>query len=209
MVALVAILATPTFADHPGENLDTRMIEMESDFHVIDTLAPAFNLQDAEGKLVRLSDFIDKIVLLNFTYSNCTDMCQLHSKKISEIQASINDGHMKDLVQFISVTTVPMSDIPPTITNYEKIYGLDPVNSVYLTHTADQPVSAIHQLARDYGHGFTNSDNGTIINDIAAIHVIDIEGRLAGAFHSVNFNNVNLILYVNELTNIAQHRMGK
>lgn len=97
---------------------------MESDFYVIDTLRHEFNLQNVEGKLVRLSNFIDKIILLNFTYLNCTDMCHLYPKKIAEIQASINDGPMKDLVRFISITTAPMSDIPPTICNYEECIDL-------------------------------------------------------------------------------------
>jgi protein SCO1/2 len=97
---------------------------MESDFYVIDTLRHEFNLQNVEGKLVRLSNFIDKIILLNFTYLNCTDMCHLYPKKITEIQASINDGPMKDLVKFISITTAPMSDIPPTICNYEECIDL-------------------------------------------------------------------------------------
>ena len=74
------------------------MMEMEGDFHFIDTLAPEFNLQDVEGELVHLSDFSDKIILLNFINKNCTEICQLHSKKIAAIQASINDGPMKDLV---------------------------------------------------------------------------------------------------------------
>ena len=186
--------------------MDARMMEMEKDFHFIDTLAPEFNLQDAEGEPVHLSDFSDKIVLLNFINKNCTEICQLHSKKIAAIQASINDGPMKDLVQLISITTTPLSDTPHILSNYPEIYELDPVNWVFLTQTPSQPANAMQQLASDYTLNFTISDNSAMLKYTSAIHVIDIESRLAGTFHSVNFKNVNLILYVNELTNISQHR---
>ena len=96
-------------------------MEMEGDFHFIDTLAPEFNLQDVEGELVHLSDFSDKIVLLSFINKDCTEKCQLYFKKIAAIQASINNGHMKDLVQFISITTTLLSDTPHIVSNYPEI----------------------------------------------------------------------------------------
>ncbi|MGB7319987.1 MAG: hypothetical protein WA822_00600 [Albidovulum sp.] len=40
----------------------------------------------------------------------------------------------------------------------------------------------------------------------AVTHVVDIGGRFAAKFHGMDFKNVNLILYVSELINNAQHR---
>ena len=102
LAILVTTISSPAFADHPGENLDARMFEMEPYFQAIDAAqAPGFELQDSEGNPVRLSDFSDKVVILHFIYANCPDVCPLHSQKIAAIQASINDWPMKDLVQFI------------------------------------------------------------------------------------------------------------
>jgi protein SCO1/2 len=209
MAALAATLATPAFADHPGENLDARMMEMEDNFQIIDTLASEFKLQDAEGKLVRLSDFSDKIIVLNFTYKSCPDICALLSEKIAAIQASINDGPMKDLVQFISITTDPLNDTPDVLRDYAGLHGLDPVNWTLLTKMPDQQDDITRQLARDYGLEFTMSTDSVVMKDAAVTHVIDIEGRLAGKFLGMNFKNVNLILYVSELTNTAQRRKGE
>lgn len=207
LAALAATLATPAFANHPGENLGARMLEMEDYFQIIDTpAAPAFELQDAEGNLVRLSDFGDKVVVLNFIYASCPDVCPLHSAKIAAIQASINDGPMKDRVQFVSVTTDPVNDTPEVLRDYGELHGLDPVNWVLLTKAADQPDDATGLLAQDYGLEFTMTADSDMMMHGAVTHVIDIGGRFPGKFHGTNFRNVNLILYVSELINNAQHR---
>ena len=207
LAALAAILATPAFANHPGENLDANMMEMEDYFQIIDRpAAPNFELQDADGNLVRLSDFSDKIVVLNFIYASCPDICPLHSQKIAAIQASINDGPLKNLIQLISITTDPVNDTPDVLRDYGELHGLDPENWVLLTKTPDQPEDATRLLARDYGLEFTMTVDSDMMMHGAVTHVIDIGGRFAGKFHGMNFKNVNLTLYVSELINNAQHR---
>lgn len=207
LATLAAIVAAPALADHPGENIDARMMEMEEYFQIIDTpSAPEFELQDAAGNLVRLSDYSDKIVILNFIYASCPDVCPLHSQKIAAIQASINDGPMKDMVQFISITTDPVNDTPDVLRDYADIHGLDPANWVLLTKAPNEPDDATRLLAKEYGLEFTMMAGSDTMTHAAVTHVIDRDGRFAGKFHGMNFSNVNLILYVSELINNAQHR---
>lgn len=183
------------------------MFEMEPYFQAIDAAqAPGFKLQDFEGNTVRLSDFGDKVVILHFIYANCPDVCPLHSQKIAAIQASINDGSMKDLVQFISITTDPVNDTPDVLRDYSDRHGLDPSNWVILTKRPDQTENATRVLARDYGLEFTMTADSDMMMHGAVTHVVDIGGRFAAKFHGMDFKNVNLILYVSELTNNAQHR---
>ncbi|SDF39040.1 protein SCO1/2 [Salipiger thiooxidans] len=183
------------------------MFEMEPYFQAIDAAqAPSFELQDPEGNPVRLSDFGDKVVILHFIYANCPDVCPLHSQKIAAIQASINDGSMKDLVQFISITTDPVNDTPDVLRDYADRHGLDPSNWVILTTQPDQSDDATRLLARDYGLEFTMTADSDMMMHGAVTHVVDIGGRFAAKFHGMNFKNVNLILYVSELINNAQHR---
>jgi protein SCO1/2 len=53
LAILTATISSPAFANHPGENLDARMFEMEPYFQAIDAAqAPEFELQDAEGNPV-------------------------------------------------------------------------------------------------------------------------------------------------------------
>lgn len=207
LLALAATTSFPAFANHPGENLDARMFKMEPYFQAIDAAqAPGFELQDAQGNAVRLSDFDDKVVVLHFIYANCPNVCPLHTEKIAAVQASINDGPMKDLVQFISITTDPLNDTPDVLRDYAQRHGLDPTNWVMLTKRADQGDDATRLLAREYGLEFTMAANSDMMMHGAVTHVVDIGGRFAAKFHGMDFKNVNLILYVSELINNAQKR---
>ena len=206
LMALSATFASPAFANHPGEDLDTRMMEKEKFFQIIDEpQAPPFHLQDADGKTVRLSDFEDRIVVMHFIYANCPNICPLHAEKMAAIQSSINSTPMKDMVQFISITTDPKNDTPDVLRDYADWHGLDPVNWKFLTKRAEQDDDATRKLAKDYGLEFTmTKDSDTMVHG-AVIHVIDRGGRFAGKFHGMRFQNVNLVLYINGLINNAQH----
>ena len=207
LATFAATISFPASADHPGENLDARMFEMEPYFQAIDAAqAPDFELQDAEGNPVRLADFSEKVVILHFIYANCPDICPLHAEKIAAVQASINDGPMSDLVQFISITTDPVNDTPDVLRDYADRHGLDPTNWVILTKRPDQADDATRLVARDYGLEFTMTADSDMMMHGAVTHVVDIGGRFAAKFHGMDFKNVNLILYVSELINNAQHR---
>lgn len=209
-IALATIALTisfPALAAHPGDSLDESMAWREPYFQAIDAeQAPAFELQNAVGNTVRLSDFSDKVVILHFIYASCPDICPLHTEKIAGVQASINDGPMKDLVQFISITTDPANDTPDVLREYGEPHGLDPSNWVILTNRADQADEATRLLARDYGLEFTMIADSDMMMHGAVTHVVDIGGRFAAKFHGMDFKNLNLNLYVSELINNAQRR---
>ena len=207
LVTLAATISFPASANHPGENLDARMFEMEPYFQAIDAAqAPDFELRNAEGNPVRLADFSERVVILHFIYANCPDLCPLHAEKIAAVQASINDGPMSDLVQFISITTDPVNDTPDVLRDYADRHGLDPSNWVILTKRPDQSDDARRLVGRDYGLEFTTTADSDMMMHGAVTHVVDIGGRFAAKFHGMDFKNVNLILYVSELINNAQHR---
>ena len=202
LAAIAASLAMPAFADHPGENLDKVLLKQEKYFQTIDNpAAPKFRLADAEGNLVRLSDFADKVVVLNFVYASCPDICPLHAEKIASIQQKVNSSAMKTMVQFISITTDPLNDTAEVLSDYGKTHGLDNSNWMILTKTADQPFDATRQLAKLYGVEFTMSADSDMQMHGAVTHVIDRGGRFAAKFHGLRFSDVNAVLYVNGLTN--------
>lgn len=205
LALFAGLLALPAQADHPGEDLDARMTEKERYFQAIDAPAPDFVLADADGNPVRLSDFADKVVVLHFIYASCPDFCPLHAQKIAEIQGMINDSAMKDMVQFVSVTTDPKNDTPDILREYGGWHGLDPSNWVFLTTQPDQPEDATRALARDYGLEFTMTAGSDAQMHGVVTHVIDRGGRLAAKFHGMKFENVNAVLYINGLINNAQH----
>lgn len=122
----VLALAAPALANHPGDNLDEVMGGKEEYFQAIDKPAPPFALRDARGDAVTLDAFSDKVVILHFIYTGCPDVCPLHAEKLAEVQAMINQSPMKDMVQFITITTDPVNDTPEVLEAYGPAHGLDP-----------------------------------------------------------------------------------
>lgn len=199
-VLALSVFPSPSFAHHPGENLDTLLGSKEKYFQAIDRAAPDFGLRNADGGAVALADFRDKIVVLNFIYAKCPDVCPLHAEKIADVQGMINATPMRDVVQFITVTTDPGSDTPDVLKTYGPTHGLEPSNWMFLTIGPELREDATRKLAEAYGHKFVKSRDGYQTHGVVT-HIIDRGGRWAANFHGLRFASVNMVVYINGLTN--------
>lgn len=198
LVVMTAVLP-PAWA-HSLKELEATLADKEKFFQPLDRPAPGFSLRDPSGAAVSLADFRGKVVVLNFVYTNCPDVCPLHTARIAEIQSMINDTPMKSQVAFITITTDPKRDTGQALRDYGAAHGLDPVNWVFLTAGQDQQDDVTRKLAESYGHKFTKTADGYQVHGIVT-HVIDREGRWRANFHGLKFESVNMVLFVNALVN--------
>lgn len=201
----VTIFGSTAEAHHPGDGLDDAMGDKEKYFQKMDKAAPAFDLVDAGGNRVTLADYADKILVLHFVYTSCPDVCPLHAEKIADIQDNINITPMKDIVRFVTITTDPANDTPEILKSYGKDHGLDNVNWTFLTTGPDQAGDTTRKLAEAFGHKFVPGEDGYQTHGVVT-HVIDRNGRWAANFHGLRFGTVNMVLYVNGLTNAETPR---
>lgn len=185
---------------HSLDEVDAMLKGDEKYFQQIDKPTPDFTLRAADGRIVRPADLVGKVVVLHFIYTSCPDVCPLHAEKIAEIQKMVNGTPMKDQVTFVSVTTDPKKDTADVLEGYGSAHGLDPVNWLFLTTTPDQPEDTTRKLAEAFGHKFTLTDDGYQMHGIVT-HVIDKEGRWRANFHGMKFEPINLVTFVNALTN--------
>ncbi|MDK1489835.1 SCO family protein [Sinorhizobium sp. 7-81] len=197
-VFLLAALVVPAVAHHPGADLDRLMGSEEKFFQVIDKPAPPFELADANGKAVRLSDFSGKIVVLYFIFASCTDICPVHSEVIADIQKKIDATPMKDRVQFLAITTDPAKDTPDVLKAYGPAHGLDARNWMFLTTRPGEPEDTTRKLAETYNLRFEPVEDGQQMHGIVT-HVIDRGGRFAAKFHGLRFDPQNMVLYLEGL----------
>lgn len=202
LVFALTILAvfTPAADAHSLEETQSMIGQEERYFQPIDKPAPGFTLRTADGRVVRMDDFRDKVVVLHFIYTSCPDVCPLHAERIAEIQSMVNHTPMKERVQFITITTDPTRDTPDVMREYGKAHGLDSANWLFLTTMKDQPEDVTRRLAEAFGHKFTKEEDGYQMHGIVT-HVIDREGRWRGNFHSLKFEPINMVVFVNALTN--------
>ena len=197
--ALALLALTPPAEAHSLKDLEDRLLDRERYVQVVDRPAPEFTLRDSDGRVVRLADFRGKVVVLNFIYTSCPDVCPLHSEAIASIQEAVNGTPMKDVLQFISITTDPERDTPAVMKSYGPAHGLDSANWVVLTSGSDNS-SATRKLAERYGLKFTLGKEGYQLHGVVT-HLIDKSGNLRARYHGLKFNRTNMIVHINALTN--------
>jgi len=127
-------------------------------------------------------------------------VCPLHTERVGEIQEMVNRTPMRELVQFVTITTDPEHDTPEVMRDYGSAHGLDPANWMFLTSGPDRPEGTTRKLAERFGHTFSKTEDGYQVHGVVT-HVIDREGRWQANFHGLKFDPTNLVLYVNALTN--------
>jgi protein SCO1/2 len=203
LALLLAAVLTPLANAHTLKELEDQLIGKEKYFQPVDIAAPEFALIDADGRAVRLLDFRGKVVVLNFVYTSCPNECPLHAEKIARIQSLINQTPMRARVAFVTITTDPKRDHGQVLSEYGQAHGLDTANWVFLTAAPDQPEDATRKLARAYGLEFTPEGNGVEVHGIVT-QVIDQNGQILAKFHGLDFDQTNLIFFVNALTNHLQ-----
>lgn len=201
-IAVTVACAAPVLG-HSLDEVDQDLRAKETYFQPVDSDAPAFSLQDADGTIVSLASLRGKVVVLNFIYTSCPDVCPLHSERIAELQAMINQTPMRTLVEFVTITTDPKRDTGEVLRDYGKAHGLDPVNWVFLTAAPSQAEDSTRKIAEAYGLKFVEDDGGMQMHGIVT-HVIDQDGQLRARFHGLKFEPVNFVVFVNALINRAQ-----
>ena len=193
--ALIAVgivaAAAPASAHHTLKQREESLRYREKYLELTDRIAPAFTLKDVDGRTVRLEDFRGKVVILNFVFATCTDVCPLHSDLIADIQRKMSG--LRDKVQFITVTTHPEIDTAEILKPYGEVHGLDARNWMFLTSGPERPTET-RELAERYGLKFTPVGNGQFVHGVVT-HVIDQRGSLRARYHGLRFNLMNLVVH--------------
>ncbi|SMH26154.1 SCO family protein [Mesorhizobium australicum] len=205
-IAILALMAAvaPVAQAHSLDEVDAMLGDKEKYFQVIDKPALDFKLRSSDGRAIQLADLRGKILILHFIYTSCPDVCPLHTERLAQIKAMVNDTPMKDRVRFVTITTDPSNDTPQVLSDYATGHGLDIANWLFLTTTPDQPEDTTRKLAEAFGHKFSKTDDGLQMHGIVT-HVIDKDGRWKANFHGLNYDPVNLVTFVNALTNDVGH----
>lgn len=106
--------------------------------------APTFALTDQLERPVSSDDFRGRVVVANFIYTNCTDICPLLSLRMQQLQQRLqSEGLLGSRVQLLSFTVDPARDTPPILHDYGANHQADPDAWSFLTGPPDQVVPLI------------------------------------------------------------------
>jgi protein SCO1/2 len=100
------------------------------------TKAPAFVLLNQEGNRFDSTTLHGKVVVLNFIFTTCTDVCPLFTANLAQLQRTLKSKQGN--VFFVSISTDPEVDSPKVLKSYAQRYGADFQNWAFLTGSEAQ-----------------------------------------------------------------------
>lgn len=141
-----------------------------------------YQLVNQKGEPIVFPDFVKgKIVVMNFIFTNCPDICPLSTNNMRLIQERLNKEKIKN-VEFVSLSFDPNNDTPEVLTKFADIRGLDLSNWTFLTGRKSVTDSVIHQA-----NVIAMPNDSTVFKDGRKIYyyihtdrisLIDNEGRI-------------------------------
>lgn len=126
-----------------------------------------FTLMDQSGQAVSLQDFLGKVVVVSFIYTNCKTICPLLTEELKQLQKALGPLMGREIV-FLSLTIDPQRDTPEVLKRYGEEHGVDFQSWRFLTGSKEQideilrvyrvsvkieHVSEAHKSDYELGHG--------------------------------------------------------
>jgi protein SCO1 len=160
-----------------GFGLVAACSEKQQSFTSIDltgaTYAKDFELTDHNGQVRHLKDFVGKVVIVFFGFTQCPDMCPTTILELAEVKKNL--GKDGDRFQALFVTVDPERDTPEILKAY--MTNFDPT-FLALTTTLEK----LAELAKDYKVYYRKVPGKTptsyTIDHSAGSYVYDTKGQL-------------------------------
>lgn len=105
-------------------------------------LGGAFELSSTKPGVTGVQDFAGKVVLLNFGYASCPDVCPMVLARLSQLQKQL--GPVANEVQTAFVTVDPKTDTVEALTAYLRFFSED-----FIGFSGSE--AAIAKVAKQYG----------------------------------------------------------
>src|SRR5215471_13036827 len=88
---------------------------------------PNLPVQTQDGKTVRFYDDLikDKIVIISFIYTSCTDICPLTTARLSQLEEKLGDVVGRDIF-ILSMSVDPVNDTPQRLKEYSEAFQTGP-----------------------------------------------------------------------------------
>lgn len=163
-----------------------------------------FTLTNQLGHKVSLSDFPDKVILVDFFFTSCPGICPELTAHLKHIQ----DSYVKNdtLLQILSFTVDPERDSVPKLLQYASKYEINPDNWSLLTgdkkeiydlarnqffvsldkgnggpddfiHTEKFVLLDKYRFIRGYYNGLDSNDLRKVAFDISTLHLVKDRNR--------------------------------
>lgn len=88
---------------------------------------PNLPVVNQDGQQLKFYDDLirDKIVILNFIFTSCTDICPIVTARMTQVEDKLGDALGRDIF-IVSMTVDPENDTPERLKAYAKTFGTGP-----------------------------------------------------------------------------------
>ena len=183
ILALLGV-AAPALANHPAERIDEVMAEREPAFEAVKGPLPKLALMTDDGRAIELHEQSDKILVLSFVPAGCGAPCADQQRLLNEVQSKIGVTPMGGMVSFVTVAA------PGTST----LNGWDTQNWQLAMPGGEETTA---ELSTELADASQRADG-------SMAYVIDRGAHPRAIFHGGEFGPVNMVLYINGLSNAPQ-----
>ncbi len=139
--------------------------------------APDFTLRDSTGKLVSLSQFRGRAVLLTFIYDHCPDVCPLIVANLHT--ALLELGSQASKAQVVAVSVDPRGDTPATVKAFLAAHGMTG-RMEYLIGSLKQLTPVWHK----YGIAAEGSPDSREVSHTALVYGVTGSGKMLALYPS-------------------------
>lgn len=95
---------------------------------------PEFALTDQTGRPFASSDLAGKVVVANFIFTNCTDVCPLLTGTMARVRDELRSARLLgDKAVLVSFSVDPEHDTPAVLAEYGARFDADPAEWKFLT----------------------------------------------------------------------------
>jgi protein SCO1/2 len=157
--------------------------------------APDFALVSHLGTPLRLSDLRGKVVLLDFFYASCSDICPAISGKMAVVQGLLKSrGTLAKQVVLLSASFDPEADTAEALRQYAGRLRASPDGWLFLR--GDD--TAIGRILRAYDVWVRRAPDGTF-DHAERVYLIDRQGRIREIYSYAFFAVEQVLLDIESL----------
>lgn len=147
---------------------------------IFDAIGGDFSLPSTLGKLITLSDYHGKVVLLNFGFTSCPDICPTVLSRLAKLNSELEAkyGINSQLLQVIFISVDPERDSTAILKNYLTFF-----DSTFIGISGS--LEETKELAKRYAIYFeklTVENNSYQVAHTDKILLLDKRGRLRGLY---------------------------
>ena len=126
-----------------------------------DSYFPNVPLVTQDGQTVRLYDDLikDKIVLINFIYASCKEVCPLVTARMAQLQKALGDHVGRDIFLY-SISLDPLHDTPAVLKQHAEAFHAGP-GWLFLTGKPED-IAIVRYKLGERGKGLTDHGNGAM-----------------------------------------------